>query len=214
MEPLYSIVIRNLDAMSTDQHKPIVDLAIYIRDNTPMFTGRLKLHFENILSRAIADLDPSIEVPSEVFDNTWPACASAIGLSNHVLALGEHDTPQKIKLLAMKVVAEQQRIEAMEADEAHAIIKRNVDQMSERFPQLGLTTGYIGNCDFRGRYDDRSWKVFTKLRRNDQHGLSVSFGGVPTSDVPRLAIMVETQLEGWCQDTAARLAAGEYRRVA
>lgn len=51
-------------------------------------------------------------------------------------------------------------------------MERLVKELAVAFPDLGLSFGYIGNC---GRnYDDRGWKVFTRVR-DKKYGLSVSY---------------------------------------
>jgi hypothetical protein len=57
-----------------------------------------------------------------------------------------------------------------------------VKELALVFPGLGLSFGYIGNCG-RG-YDDRGWKVFTKVR-DKKYGLSVSYGLADTKGLER-----------------------------
>lgn len=42
-------------------------------------------------------------------------------------------------------------------------IQECVKELAAKYPQVGLTFGYIGNCG--PGYDDRSWFVFTKVER-------------------------------------------------
>lgn len=62
-----------------------------------------------------------------------------------------------------------------------------VKALAAQYPQLGLSFGYIG--DLGRNYDDRSWRVFTKLV--DKTGRSVSFGYHSTEELADLAARVE-----------------------
>jgi hypothetical protein len=85
-------------------------------------------------------------------------------------------------------------------------------QMRDKFPELGLSFGYIGNCDlFGNKWDDRSWKFFTKIC--DQKAYRISFGNSSTQDAGRLANEAEKLFEAWCQDAADKLKNGEYRKI-
>ena len=46
----------------------------------------------------------------------------------------------------------------------HVVFEQLVQDLAAKHPRLGLSFGYIGNCDFPGgQWDDRSWLVFDKL---------------------------------------------------
>ncbi len=62
-----------------------------------------------------------------------------------------------------------------------------ITALQERFPEMKLTVGYIGNCgvDSRGRFDDRSWRVFTNLTYSDGHSVSVYIDG-PDFDLDKV----------------------------
>ncbi|MAM40817.1 MAG: hypothetical protein CL949_20460 [Erythrobacter sp.] len=212
MEPLYSKILRNSEVMDNPALQDLVKLAIYVRDHTPMFSGRFKLHFENVVSHAVALIDPAITIRNDALDKAWAETASVIGNTNKVLAGKATATIKDLHQAAIETVTHEHRIVSMNAEDADKAIRAKVQTLAEQFPELGLSCGYIGNCGHN--FDDRSWKVFTKLRNNDGHGSSVSFGGYPTERIGALALEVEAGLEDWCRNTLKRLKAGSYRAVA
>lgn len=65
------------------------------------------------------------------------------------------------------------------------------DKLSARYPEAGLSFGYIGNIERWG--DDRGWRFFTHLK--DAHWRDMSFGSQATENLPRLLEYAEKGLE-------------------
>lgn len=76
-----------------------------------------------------------------------------------------------------------------------------VNGLNDRFPQAGLSFGYIGNCGhtFGTFADDRSWQVFSKIRHADPafplQSKRWTYGYVATENLLHLAADVEAFLE-------------------
>jgi hypothetical protein len=82
-----------------------------------------------------------------------------------------------------------------------ANIEACVRGLAVEFPQLGLSFGYIGNVG-RG-YDDRGWRVFTTVRRDNR---SQSWGDWPTDQLPAMYEAIATgRLRLFCESLAASL---------
>ena len=120
-----------------------------------------------------------------------------------------------------KLGAERAAARAMSEAEASADLHTFVNALAERFPQLGLSFGYIGNCSLfvqpgnPNYYDDRSWRVFTKLaNQRCLGGSNISFGSHDTRDLGYLLLDARYHLAEWCDATAKRLAAGELYSLA
>ncbi len=146
----------------------------------------------------------------------WHMLSSPNGLSSAILA-GLPRDPRAADVLK----AVEARIADDEADRARSqvahpstVIGEIVKQAALEHPRLGLSFGYIGNCDFGGRYDDRRWKVFTKLATPQCHGAcDVSFGGVETARLGDLVVAVDRRLPAWLAEQERRLDAREIRQV-
>ena len=117
--------------------------------------------------------------------------------------------------------AERAAARAMTEAEASADLHSLVNDLANRFPQLGLSFGYIGNCSLfvqpgnPNYYDDRSWRVFSKLaNQRGLGGTNISFGSHPTSDLGYLLLDARYHLADWCAATAKRLEAGELFSLA
>jgi hypothetical protein len=67
--------------------------------------------------------------------------------------------------------------------------------LQAKYPQVGLTFGYIGNDDARWG-DDRSWMFFTKIPYSDGSG-TYSFGRYGTQELGLLIDRAEVELENW-----------------
>lgn len=67
--------------------------------------------------------------------------------------------------------------------------------LQAKYPQVGLTFGYIGNDDARFG-DDRSWMFFTKVVRPDE-ARAFSWGRYGTDQLDLLAALAERDLERW-----------------
>ena len=96
---------------------------------------------------------------------------------------------------------------------AIATLQAATDAARLRYPQLGASFGYIGNCERWG--DDRSWRVFTKLSTQPSaNGINISWGRVDTVDLPGIATPEAlSRLEAWLAETAAKLEARKLYQV-
>jgi len=181
------------------------------------FEGRDLMHLENVLAHAVFDAlrgIPEDPVLRELEMRAWPMMQSSIGMRNrHLQGIGWTDAD--LVVLIEEIVDERVRADGMSMDEANAMLRDQVTELSVLFPTLGLSFGYIGNCDLGcgPKYDDRSWKVFTKLATGVSTCSDVSWGGYPSNHLGRMAIEARKDLEGWCHATESRLDAGEIRSL-
>jgi hypothetical protein len=147
----------------------------------------------------------------------WAMISSPNGLSSAILQTLPRQDPTAADILA----AVEAKITQDEADRARsqvadpsAAIREIVDQAGLDHPRLGLSFGYIGNCDLGGRYDDRSWSVYAKLATPRCHGAcDVRFGGYETGRLGDLLVAVERRLPAWLAEQERRLDASEIRQV-
>jgi hypothetical protein len=87
------------------------------------------------------------------------------------------------------------------------ILHNAMEAARTRYPDLGLSFGYIGNLERWG--DDRSWRIFTKLSDRHTNCCNVSWGGVGTANLATLATPEAlARLNTWLQKQAALLGEG------
>jgi hypothetical protein len=125
----------------------------------------------------------------------WPVHASPMALRSEVLA-----SPCMTDALEAKMARLRRAAEYNGKPETSEMIRAIMDECAIKYAKLGLSFGYVGNCNlFGGKgFDDRSWRVFTNLReRNGNY--SVSFGGQATDNLGSLLVQAETGLDAWCQ---------------
>lgn len=192
--------------------------ALILVDAEGPFVGRELMQLENVLAHAVfRDLrtEPEDPVLRELEMRAWPMMQSAIGIRNTLLQGIDWAEIDLVGLIEQHV-AERARADAMDVGEASAMIRNQVIELSLLYPSLGLSFGYIGNCDLGcgPAYDDRSWKVFTKLATPGSSCSDVSWGGRPSSHLGRMAVEAGKSLEGWCSETEERLDRGEIRSIA
>lgn len=140
-------------------------------------------------------------VNRQIDDLAWHMCSSPLGLKNTLMAPYGRNATLDDHLEAAKAYLEREREKIrIKPDEAHQIIQEEVGRVSALYPEIGLSFGYIGNIWHSPYQDDRSFRIFTKLRT--ETGLSISFGGHSYNDLGMLAYMTRAGLEEW----AAKLA--------
>lgn len=87
---------------------------------------------------------------------------------------------------------------------AHETLLALNDELKAKYPEIGLSFGYIGNDDIR--YDDRSWMFFTQVLSEGQWGYTrMHFGGYRTADLPKFAkeaLDPARGLENWIKTRA------------
>ena len=125
----------------------------------------------------------------------WPVHASPLALRSEVLA-----SPSMTDALECKMARLRRAAEYNGKPETSDMIRALMEAAAIKYPKLGLSFGYIGNCSlFGGKgLDDRSWRVFTNLRERNG-GYSVSFGGHSTDNLGALLVEAETRLDSWCE---------------
>jgi hypothetical protein len=86
------------------------------------------------------------------------------------------------------------RVRPFFSDEARTDI--SIELLQAKFPQLGITYGYIGNCDTidPSRHDDRQWMIFTTVRGDDSREMRIHLDG-PKFDVVEVALKLEVMAE-------------------
>ena len=181
------------------------------------FIGRDLLHLENILAHAVFTVlraDAENPLLRELGQTSWPMMQSAIGMRNRYLEGIDWAEADLVEIIE-RTIEERRRADAMDLDQASTMLRDQVAELSILFPALGLSFGYIGNCDLGcgPKYDDRSWKVFTKLATPSCACSDVSWGGVPTGHLGRMAIEADKALEEWCHATEKRLKDGDIRNL-
>ena len=182
-----------------------------------LFEGRDLMHLENVLAHAVFNAlrtDDESPVLHELETRAWPMMQSPIGMRNRHLQGTDWAGTDLVDLIE-GIVDERIRADGMSLDEANAMLRSMVLELSILFPSLGLSFGYIGNCDLGcgPKYDDRSWKIFTKLATGASSCSDVSWGGYPSQHLGRMAIDAEKALEDWCHATEKRLEEGEIRSL-
>ncbi len=113
------------------------------------------------------------------------------------------DDIRAISDMIIKLLIEDRRMAEFTTDDSCKILRSLMNMASAAYPLLGLSFGYIGNCDLHGnQWDNRSWYIFTKLdqdgRQRTGAGSSASFGGVETQELGRLVIQAEKEFLSWC----------------
>jgi len=97
-------------------------------------------------------------------------------------------------------------------ENASKILRDAMEAARVRFPELGLSFGYIGNLERWG--DDRSWRIFTKLSDGPTSCCNVSWGRVNTDRLDTLATPdALARLDAWLEKQAGLLAEGKLRQV-
>lgn len=86
-------------------------------------------------------------------------------------------------------------------------------RLKERYPDIGLSLGYVGNCD--NWSDDRAWKFFTKVMkpfgtRTYAHE-QFSWGYASSTQLSLLADRAEAGLEAWIKEHVLPEAANRWR---
>ncbi|WP_230280504.1 hypothetical protein [Croceicoccus sp. Ery15] len=215
-QPLHQLVIIELNKMRSgpgfsDRQRALYDFAIYIRDAYPLFTGREAMKIDNLVAHAIyTDLDAA---PQVLHETAWHMLQSAIGLRNEIADARTDGSMSALRAATVAYVEKRQRGIDMEGEEAGRIINALVKQSAERHPRLGLSYGYIGNIWHAPYKDDRSFRVFTKVRAANAPNSSISFGAHSIENLGHLAIMAEKEFQEWCAHLQERLDAGELRAI-
>lgn len=101
-------------------------------------------------------------------------------------------TPEGVKAAkAMKPWYDEQAA----INKAHKALKDLVDGLARKYPEAGLTFGYLGNVGSYG--DDRSWYFFSKLSKPGSGGhKDIKWGGYSTHRLPELYAKYKTLLGG------------------
>lgn len=185
--------------------------AIAIRDAWPHLEKVDQMVVDTLLAWAVTY---AANIPA-LFAHSQARVNSAFSLRNPIVR-NSPDTIEGVAALITQVIEEAARAQtAAESGKAHDTLRDMLADMQAKYPALGLTFGYIGNCDlYGGRWDNRSWKFFTKCATPDCTGAcNVSYGGHATGQLGRLMIEAERELDSWCAKQQQRLDAGEIRRV-
>lgn len=92
--------------------------------------------------------------------------------------------------------AAEESVKQFEINEASKRCTLLSQELNKRYPDAGLSFGYIGNLG--PQLDDRSWRFFTKIEvGTGNHRSRVYFGGYGTDDLPKLADRAEKGLENF-----------------
>ena len=83
-----------------------------------------------------------------------------------------------------------------------------LQQMRERYPDVGLSFGYIGNCG--AGFDDRSFMFFTKVKPLGEANC-LSFGHADTAGLDAFADRCDGHLERWIEEKVQSNVKDVYR---
>jgi hypothetical protein len=139
----------------------------------------------------------------------WPVFQSPMGLESKVL-----NSPCATDALEAKLAMLIEVDEYNNRPDTNALIRGMMEEASAKYPELGLSYGYIENYNigFGNAFDDRSFCIFTKLR--DQNGYSVTFGGYSSDNLGRLFVEARHCLDRWCNTQRELLQEGKLYSVA
>jgi len=106
--------------------------------------------------------------------------------------------------------AEEAKRRALEAqNHAHEELTALFEDLKTRYPEVGLSFGYIGNIETWG--DDRYWYFFTQVQGQGTWGPErMKFGGYLTERLPEFSEKAQADLERWIK-TVALPKAGKLR---
>lgn len=195
---ILSRMVRNAHAIGIDELPALVMLAGHARNDIPV---------------PHAHLTPEMKV---IERRLWSFLSSPIGLRHSIdRSYGPSTTIDEAIDVVRRWLRDERAKAFMPAAEADDIIRAEVGRLAVLHPDLGLSYGYIGNCDLSGsRFDDRSFMVFTTLRSGHGPCPDIHFGGVPHADLGALAFTVSRNLEPWVREQQDRLDRGEIHRIA
>jgi hypothetical protein len=186
-----------------EDEKPLLDLAIRVRDAIPHVDADGSKELQTILAQSIL-ANPQVDALHDIARSYAPDAVVPT-------------SPEEIVELHREAgsIVRRSRQESSRADpQAIETIQNAVDLMKQSHPELNLSFGYVGNLPSNG-WDERSWRIFTQLASPNSHGAcDVSFGGCDTRDLPAMATRVTQNLKAWCDRQSERLAAGEIRSLA
>lgn len=209
---MHGCVIRELYlSCATPDHTQLLETATAIQMAWGSLDKTEQMLVETLLAWAVTY---DGQIPA-LFSESQARTASSFSLRNPVIRTSP-GTIDGIAALISDVIADAQRADrATRNGQANQTLRSMQQAMDRKYPELGLTFGYVGNCDLMSdRWDDRSWKFFTKCATPACHNAcDVSFGGVPTTQMGRLMIQAERELDDWCAQQQQLLADGEIRRV-
>ena len=208
-KPFFGQLIQALWSRQDDETiVPLLLAAIHVRDAAPNLGRFDLLTLDTLLANATGTLVPTLTLEA--------ADILASPFVRRSRTLEGVDGPEASIRRVDEVIANARRAAAASEDgSAESALRAMVSELAERHPRLGLSFGYVGNCDLHGgRWDDRSWKVFTKLAtRSFANACDVGFGSHGTPELGRLMIVAERDLASWCAEQERRLDAGEIHVV-
>lgn len=209
-DTMFGSVIKLLNGdRPLESDRRLYDAAISIRNEMQDLELDEKYEVETLLACGVSAAG---NLPS-LFEEARARVQSPYALRNHPAdGLNTVDAicdRIRNRLLAFRAA----RVASYDGTAADAL-RTMMEEQRVLHPKLGLSFGYIGNCDFGGHHDDRSWKIFTKLATPACHNAcDVSFGGYPTTQLGKFMQIAMRDLANWCNEQERRLAAGEIRIV-
>jgi hypothetical protein len=94
----------------------------------------------------------------------------------------------------------------------HERCRALLDTLKAKYPEVRLSFGYVGNCS--SRYDDRSWRFFTKVMDPKDAPYTFSwglYGGYTSENLDKMADDAAVKLEPWIQAVVRPHIDGVYR---
>lgn len=210
-ETMFGDVVKLLHGdRPTGTDRVIHDAAIAIRDEWPSLDHFERNVVETMLAWAVVRAG---DLPA-IRDHAHSRTQSPFSLRQNVTVGTDGTAAGMCRAIDERLASFRAARVAVEDGTAQARCEELLAEMQAKHPRLGLTFGYIGNCDFGGRRDDRSWKFFAKLATPGCVGAcDVSFGGQSTAYLGKLMQVAERDLAAWCAEQEERLDAGKVRIV-
>lgn len=194
----------------TETDRLIHDAAITVRDEWPTLDAFERNVVETMLAWAVTRAGGM----PRIHDHAHSRTQSPFSLRQHLTVGTDGTAAGMCRAIDERLASFRAARVAAQDGTAQKRCQELLAEMQAKHPRLGLSFGYIGNCDFGGRFDDRSWMFFTKLATPSCVGAcDVSFGGQTTAYLGKLMQTAERDLATWCDDLEARLDAGKVRIV-
>ena len=203
--------------------RALLSAAMAVRDAMPTLDRAERMEIEAMLAVAVhrwsdellaaAPLTTARSPERDLCDHAWSRVRSAYSL-RHRIGHGVEATVQATcDAVHGLLAAYEAAARASRYGTAAKRLRAMMEQQAALHPRLGLSFGYIGNCAVGG-YDDRSWKVFSRLATSGcRNACDVSYGGHATTQLGKLMQQAERELAAWCDEQERRLDAGEIRIV-
>lgn len=207
--PMFESVIALLNGdrpLFTD--KALFAAAIAIRDEYPSLDRVEALTVDGMLAWAV---DRAGNLPA-IARKAHAITQTQFSIRHRLTANAGSTVEDMCIAIQAKIASFREAREISEDGSAYIRCEKLLTEMKERYPDIGLSFGYIGNLH-RGN-DDRQWQYFTNVRATSGFGSgNASFGGHTTAYLGKLTQKAEAELDAWCENLANGLKEGRFRKM-